>query len=116
MKEIVDWVIKLTKDGMLVWHKVEGDVNEHLEEQRLKNAYMVAHSKPCIGRRFGGAYIGFRGKRKVLCAAIVDGVGNWLYLDAKKELKISVKTLFSLAKKRSLKKDACKRCRKLGWV
>ena len=110
MKEMVDWVIKLTKDGMLVWHKAERDVNEHSEEQRLKNAYVVSHFKPCIGKRFGGAYIGFRGKRKVLCAAIVDGVGNWHYLDARKELKVPVKNLFSLVRKGFLKKDICQKC------
>jgi len=116
MQELVSWVSKLTTDKMLTWHKVEGDVNEHLEEQRLKNAYMVAHSAPCVGRRFGGAYIGFRGKRKILCVAIIDGVGNWIYLDAKKDLKKSVKCLFSLVKKNVLNTKTCERCRSLGWA
>lgn len=116
MDEMVDWVTRLTEDKKLSWHKVDGDVNEHSEEQRLKNAFMVAHSAPCVGEKFGGAYIGFRGKRKVLCAVIVDGAGNWYYLDAKKELKRSVKYLFLAVKKASFQKEDCKRCKELGWA
>ncbi|MHB9019721.1 MAG: hypothetical protein ACYC3G_02515 [Minisyncoccota bacterium] len=116
MDEMVDWITRLTEDKKLAWHKVEGDVNEHLEEQRLKNAFMVAHSAPCVGRRFGGAYIGFRGKRKILCAAIIDGVGNWIYVDARKLKNDSVKKLLLAVKKSSFKKEDCKRCKELGWV
>jgi hypothetical protein len=116
MGELVDWVLMLTKSKMLTWHKVGEDVNEHLESQRLKNAFMVAHSSPCVRRKFGGAYIGFRGKRKILCAAIVDGSGNWYYIDAKKEESISVKKFFSLVKKMATKKEKCRKCKKLGWI
>ena len=116
MKDTVVWIAMLTESKMLTWHPVKGSVNEHLEEHRLKNAFMVSHSSPCVGRRFGGAYIGFRGKRKILCVAIVDGVGNWHYVDAKDKEKGSVKKLFSIVKRMVLKEEDCKRCKELGWV
>jgi phage terminase large subunit len=110
------WVKNLTERKDLVWHKVDGDVNEHLDEQKLKNAYMVSHSSDRVGRRFGGAYIGFRGKRKVLCFVLVDGVGNWIYIDATYSEKEPVKKLFSTVKKMATKQSECNRCKSLGWV
>ena len=116
MKEMVDWVIKLTEDKKLKWHKTDEDVNEHCEEQRLKKAFWVAHSTPGVGARFGGAYIGLRGKKKVLCVVIVDGGNNWTYIDANRETKRSAQYLLSIVKKMVLKKEDCKRCEELGWV
>ena len=116
MKDMINWIAKLTEDKMLTWHAVEGNVNEHLENQRLRNAFMVVHSEAAVGAKFGGAYIGHRGNKKVLCAAIVDGTGNWYYIDAKKTEKIPVKKLFSIVKKMVLKTEECKRCKELGWV
>lgn len=115
MKEMVDWVIKLTEDKKLKWHKSDEDVNQHSEEQRLKQAFWVAHSTSDVGGRFGGAYIGLRGKKKVLCAVVVDGAGNWTYIDAKKGLAGSVKCLRSVVERMAIKKEDCERCKKLGW-
>ncbi|MCL5017173.1 MAG: hypothetical protein M1155_00705 [Patescibacteria group bacterium] len=98
MKEMVDRIAELTKSKMIMWQRSDRDINEHSEEQRLKNAFMVVNFAPCISRTFGGAYIGLRGRRKILCVAIIDGIGNWHYIDAKREVKGSVKDLFRLVK------------------
>ncbi|GEM_PF-2001596 len=113
MKDTIDWIAKLTKDKMLTWHIVDGNVNEHLEDQRLRNAFMVVHSDPAVGSRFSGAYIGYRGNKKILCAAIIDGTGNWYYVDAKNENKRSVKDLLLIVKRTVLKNEKCKRCKGL---
>lgn len=111
----VDWLIKLTEDKKLKWHKADSDVNEHCEEQRLKKAFWAAHSTPGVGGRFGGAYIGWRGQKKVLCVVIIDGTGNWIYIDAKKDVRMSAKRLLSAVRKTALKKEDCARCKELGW-
>ena len=113
MNEMVDRVLELTKSKMFIWQKAERDINEHLEEQRLKSAFLVTGFAPCAGRTFRGVYIGLRGKEKVLCAAIVDDLGNWHYIDAKNDSEKSVKDLFLVVKKMISNKDACRNCEHL---
>ncbi len=110
----ISWLVRCTNDGRLAWHQVNGAVNQGMGEHELTDCFQVVHSRQ-MGSRFGGAVVGHRGKDKVLCFALIDGVGSWFYIDAEGEFFGEwLKSILELVKIQVVKKENCQRCRELG--
>lgn len=110
----ISWVARCTNDGRLTWHQANEAANKGMGEFELTDCFQVVHSKQ-MGSRFGGAIIGYRGKDKVLCFVLIDGVNNWFYIDAEGEFFGEwLKGLLEIVKTQVVKKADCQRCCELG--
>lgn len=104
-ESVIESVMRLTKDGLLVWRKSQNNPNRFVSypssEIKTKQDFELR-----VGRRLAGATVGYpvgaNNDDKYLWFKVTDGAGEQHYVEPKdaptKELKRLVKKLYALAK------------------
>jgi hypothetical protein len=110
---MISWLLRDTKDGKLVWHKMAEVINKGVESREIHEAYQAAHSHG-MGRRFGGAIVGFLGTDRDLCCVVIDGVGDWFYHTPDNTPYGALVDLFDAVETRIVAKVDCTRCNQRG--